>query len=395
MNKIYGNTQVIERAQNASPGDPLALINWDAIQRLPNQYEVLISEVKFSLLSDFSDIGNKTYMPTPSLMYKIAEARGIYGIYGKSEPIYETVDLSEMTMGGTSDFQNIIVGYSSTKRSAVKEEDGVERPSDFCTIDYNVWNRVTEIWAAEEVATDGYEKVINGEYKHYKDTMSGPHYFVQKGKYKNAVPVKYGTKWARKKHFKSELKFAMQKAETKAHEKTIRVLCGMLTGYKGEELKEGRFIFAKVRRSLEDMQLESAARLTALSKDIDCTTPAGLLFGDVDKEMPVSGSEFATGGMVEGHNPPTSLPHSLEPSTEEKPIPPHQKMVDTIDTYNQNGLIGAELAGTASSIIRWIEGEGEASVENVLYWDRAKDVLREIESGIKQELRINHGLLND
>ena len=367
MNKIYGDAQVIQRAQNARPGDPVALVNWDAIKQIPDQYEAIISEVKFDLNKDFADVGNKVYMPTPALMYKIAEAKGIQGGSDSiSEAIYETVDLSEMTMADTPDLQKIVVGYRCRKYATVLEEDGRERRSAVCTIDYNVWNRVTEMWSKEEVYTEGYTKAAK-------------------------YPPKYKTKWARKNHFKSELKFAMQKAETKAHEKAIRELAGLMTGYKAEDLTEGRLIFAKIRRSQEDMKLEAAARYTALSKGLEPSQETqALLFGNVDKDMPISGSAPTSDVPPQSEQEPVASQPFNDYAAENTPA--YQRLIDAIDSYNQQGLIPPGDATTAQGIIGWVESKGADAEADGQYWPKAIGILKKIEDGIKMELRIKHGL---
>lgn len=352
-NKIYGDDATIKRAKAAKPGDKTVLINWDAIEELPDQYEIVVSEVKFDIAKDFSDVGNGNYMPAPDLCYKIAEAKGIKGCGNAHiEPIYEDVDTSEMTMADIPVLQKMLVGYRCSKQSTVTEEDGTERPSSVCTIDYNVWNRVTEMWATEEKYTDGYSR---------------------KGKYDN----KYDTKWKRKSHFKSELKFAMQKAETKAHVKTIRELAGLMTGYRAIDLKEGRMIFAKVRRSRKILQAEAAAHLVALSNGKQDSEPIDLLFGAEPAKIADTITETTSGKGI-----PASVVNNNTIKT------PKERVLEAIDKYK--GSIDDSLIDRTDALVSWIDGQD--SPETTPFWANVIDHLKAIEDSIPEDFRVEHGL---
>ena len=354
----------------------MALINWDAISQLPDQYEVVISSVNFNpekLDESFSDVGNKTYMPKPELMYQIAEAKGIHGGDNSiAEPSYETVDVAEMTMEDVPNFQKMVVGYRCRKFSTVLEEDGTERRSSVCTVEYNVWNRVSELWAAEEEATQGYSIVEDGPYTYYNKPANGPHYTKVNGQYKNVFPVKYGTKWARKKHFKSELKFAMAKAETKAHEKTIRELAGLMTGYKADQLREGKLIFAKVRRSTEMLKAESVARLAALSKGIESKSAGLQLFGEPEPIVETRAETVPNVATIQ--------------------VPAFQRLIDAIEMYSQAKLINDDLSGIATSMVGWLENERENAESNTEFWAKAIEVLKQIEGNVPEDKKISHNL---
>ena len=342
MSKIYGDENTIKKAKAAQPGDNTVLINWEAIADLPDEYEAIISEVKFKISDDFSDVGNKTYMPTPALHYKIAEARGIHGGSNSiTSPIYEDVDINQMNMIDTPFFTKMLVGYRSMKFSTVMEEDGTERRSSACTIDYNVWNRCLELWSKEEMYTEGYTKP---------------------SKFGN----KYETKWKRKNHFQTELKFAMQKAETKAHEKTIRELAGLMTGYKETDLKSGCLIFAKIRRSRKILQAETAARLVNLSNG---GKPSQNLLFEQDVEV------------VE-HEP------EPEPNAVPETKTPKQWLIESIETYGKN--ISDSLTDTADAVLKWLD-KTEAP-ETTTFWAKAINLLKTIEEDMHEDFRVKHGL---
>lgn len=381
MSKIFGEKATIDAAKAAGPGDKTVLINWDAIAELPDQYEVIISEVKFDpkkIEETFSDVGNGNFMPTPAMHYKIAEAKGISG--GENsilEPIYETVDLSEMTMASAPDYQKILVGYRCKKFSKVMEEDGTLRRSSACTIDYNVWNRISGFWANEEKQTEGYSNVLQGEYTYYGKKVTGPHIKVTSGKYTNDVPLKYDNRFKRKVSFKEELKFAMQKAETKAHEKTIRELAGLMTGYRKEDLTSGRLIFAKVRRSREILQAESAANLSRISKGIDYK-PVELLWDDSDS------------AAIEDQEPeivaePETTPFENYVKPAEKSA--KDRMLEALNNYD----IPKEMQKATNAMIEWLNKANDPESQPK-FWDKAIQNLKNIESDIPSEYHLDHKL---
>ena len=377
MNKIYGDKATIKQAKEAKPGDKTVYINWDAIGELPDQYEVIVSEVKFNLKDDFSDVGNGNFMPSPALHYKIAEAKGISGGDNSIiETIYEDVNINDMNCVEAPLFQKIVVGYRCRKYSTVMEEDGTVGRSSVCTIDYNVWNRVSEWWANEEKSTNGYD--LNLAKTAYDKTFWIKKYYDSKAKKEKEIKIypKYQTKWDRKSCFYAELKFAMQKAETKAHEKTIRELAGLMTGYRSEDLSSGRLIFAKVRRSREILQAESAANLHAISKGINNTEPIELLF-DTPKAVDVK-PEFATGDIVD-----KAPEKKIEPVKSQKEI-----VLDAIEKYKAN--IEPELLDRTDALLDWIDEE--AAPEKTSFWKDVIEHLKKIEESIPETFRIKHGL---
>lgn len=374
MSKIYGDENTIKKAKAAQPGDNTVLINWEAIADLPDEYEAIISEVKFKISDDFSDVGNKTYMPTPALHYKIAEARGIHGGNNSiTSPIYEDVDVNQMNMVDTPFFTKMLVGYRSMKFSTVMEEDGTERRSSACTIDYNVWNRCADAWSSEELATEGYSLLQDGDFtvtewgKTVKKT--GKHYKSKKG---YTIEPKYDTKWKRKSHFQTELKFAMQKAETKAHEKTIRELAGLMTGYKETDLKSGCLIFAKIRRSRKILQAETAARLVNLSNG---GKPSQNLLFEQDVEV------------VE-HDPMIDINSQIKIDPVSETKTPKQWLIESIETYGKN--INESLMDTADAVLKWLD-KTEAP-ETTTFWAKAINLLKTIEEDMHEDFRVKHGL---
>ena len=270
--KIYGVASTIKEARAAKPGNQTVLVNWEAIEELPDQFEVKMVKVEFdpkNLDKFFTNVGSKTkpkWYPHIDFMYKIAEARGVTGNDANLDPIYEDVEIDEINMTKTGRIVKKKVGYVCKKSACVLNEDGTNRTSGERVSIENSWEKCVKMWHNEEAATQGYspELVKDGEYEYF-GKKTGKHYFKINGKYKNATPLKYDTKWKRQCSFDEELDKAAGKADSKSKSKAIREVVGLPTGFESEDLKEGRFIFAKIRRSREILQLESAANLTRIS----------------------------------------------------------------------------------------------------------------------------------
>lgn len=353
MAQILGDARVIERAKRAKPGDKTVYINWDLINDLPDQYEVILTEIKFdpkNLQANFSDVGNGNWMPKPEMMYRIANTCGINGGERSiTQPIIEEVDINPMLMKDLTEqptLKLMTVGRRVKKYSERLQEDGTMIKSSVCTCDYNVWERCCESWAKEEEYTDNYKK---------------------SGKY----PPKYSTISKRKLHFQTEFKFAHAKAETKAHEKTIRELACLQTGYTQEDLKEGVLIFSKVRKSRSILRAETAARLAALSqgKQIeDNSEPVIELFPQKTKSKP------------------EQAPEPRKPTKREE-------LIATLEYYQKDKLYDSSLNDSVENLISWLKSNEDAE-KDTRWWTKALDVLKEIEKTIPEQGRLTHSLLN-
>jgi len=362
MSKIYGDQATIKKAQALPPGDKSGHVNWEAIQELPDEFEVIITEVKYDpaeIGKLFSDVGNKNYMPSTVLMYKIAEACGIGGNQKSiSSPIQEEIDINPMLckpMEAEPTIRKMVVGRSVSKQSSVMQEDGTLLHSSVSTCEYNAWERCTELWAKEEKYTDGYAK---------------------QSKYE----PKYNNKFKRQHHFKEELKFAHAKAETKSHLKTVRELAKLTTGYKEDDLKSGSLFFAKVRRSREILQAETAARLTALSQGaLPAPEPIKMLFGDADIQEPET--KDVTPDPFDVH----------EPAAAETPVKSNREIfIETVEEYFKNEMVHVSISDGASKVLNWVKNTAEAETDKL--WNAAITRLKEIEKNIPDEAKINHGL---
>lgn len=367
MSKIYGDQETIKLAQNAKPGDKSVYINWDAINELPDEFEVIITKVKYNaqkLEESFSDIGNGNYMPNPELMYAIAEACGISGGDNSlSKPIIEEVDINPMLCKPIEEsptYRKMNVGRSVTKFSTILQEDGTVLRSSPCTIEFNVWERCCELWSKEELATKGYADIKTGKFKYFNKDKFGDYYKV--GDY--TYEAKYNNKYKRRAHFDSEMKFAHAKCETKAHLKTIRELAGLATGYKKDDLKSGYLIFSKVRRSRSILKAESAARLQALS-----------------------------GGVVEqGQTKLFSEPEpmQIEDITTEPEPTKREEFISTLNVYIDTDIIAKEYQEVANKVLSWLIENEDA--EEKKFWTLSLEKFKMIEAKIPEQGRIKHSL---
>jgi hypothetical protein len=389
---ILGNQEAIDRAKKADPGDKSNHVNWDAIDALPEEYEAVITEVKYKptdLKASFSDVGNDTWMPKPELMYEIAEACGIVGGDNSvTEAMVEEVDWNRIKarIGEAPNMVRAKVGARVRKYSSVMQEDGTFRKSDVCTSEYNVYERCCELWSKEEADTNGYTvEIKDGEYTAFDKKFYGPHYY--KGKY--AYGLKYRTQYQRQAHFDAEMKFAHAKAETKAHLKTIRVLAGLMTGYKKEDLTSGVLIFMKIRRSRAVLKMETGARLAAMSRGEIGSTPQVALFGATaapqDTQPPEQGPnvEDAVSERVDDDSP-FGAP---QPPVEKKD--PREEYIAVLNNYYPKKIADTK-QGKAKTILDWASKNKECTGHKD--WPQAIAFLKEIESELPDEFRIDHKL---
>jgi len=384
MSKIYGDEDTIKRAREAKPGDSTVIVNWDAIKEIPDQYEVKIIEVKFdpsNLEKFFTNVGTKydpKYYPHIEFMYKIAEARGVSGGEAITETLYEDVEIDEMNMTTTGQIIKKKVGYMVKKSAYVLEEDGTTRPSGERISIENAWEECVKAWHKEEKITEGYSPAIvkDGEYEYYNKKYTGKHYFIINGKYKNAVPLKYDTKWKRKCHFDDELAKSLGKADSKAKSKAIREVVGLQTGFLPEDLAEGRIIVSRVRRSRGILQAESAARLSALSNGTQEQKEHTMLFGP-------------SGGTIE-------MVEDTEPEIEIVTPTNREKLIKALEYYlNEETVeLNETDTGTVNTMLKWLNDTLEAE-SNEAFWNKAMGNLKKIESGIPEFARFEHGLSVD
>lgn len=364
MSRIIGNETILKRVSESRAGDPAIYINMEAIAQLPDDYESVIVKVDFDKQQDFTNVGtesNPSWYPKPPLIGRIAEARGITvdGMTDETISVFENVNISVMEMVPTPVIQNKKVGYSVKKTGSVMMEDGTVRSySEWST--ENAWEEAELLWTKEEMYTEGYSKA--------------PKY-----------PPKYENKWKRRMHFQELLDKAEGKARTNAFVKVVRTLACIKTGYKTDELKEGCFYFAKIRRSEMVRKAETAARLNALSQGI---TPPALQ--DATKQL--------FGKIVEPNeiSAPVDITPDPDPFSAPEPAPaPVEKTkreiaLDTLKKYIADNVIPEKHVITASRLLDWFsKPENDDTTE---LWNTAMTRIKTIEADIPEALRIKHGL---
>jgi hypothetical protein len=378
---IYKDQETKKRLDKARQTGKNVYINFDALAELPDEFEAIISEVVFNpknLDESFAPVSDDSYMPQPQLMYDIAEARGIGGMKDKNglpipaqvEPIVEEVDLNRMLCKPIESaplMRKMTIGRRVTKSSEVLQEDGTYRPSSACTVDFNVWERCTEMWSNEEKYSEGYTK----------DPGTWPD---GKKKY-----WKYENRYKRKAHFDKLMLFANANAQTKAHEKSIRELACMPTGYKAADLAGGVLFFVKIRRSSSVLKLETAARLEAISRGaLPDRSPQQALFGEI--EAPKSEPVFSDAEVEDVFD---------EPGPFDQPPPKRERLMIVIRYYLEKSLIAPKEIDGVKKMIKWLEQtpDADSDLRYASWWTKAVENLRSIESTLPQEARApQHGL---
>lgn len=357
MAKIYGDQENIKYAKSAPAGARDVYVNMDAINDLPEEYEATINCVEYDpkrLADSFSNVGtdkSPSWMPKPEFMYKVAEACGINGS-GVSEvmSLIEEVDINPMLckpIDAVPNYQRKNVGRSVSKQSSIMMEDGSLRFSSLCTAEYNVWERCCEAWSKEEMYTEGYAK---------------------SGKFGN----KYETSYQRRSHFDSEMKFAHAKAESKAYLKTIRELAGMPTGFQSADLTSGKMLFARIRRSKAVLKMETAARISAMSRGIESQPAKAMLFGPAETE------EIAQETVIEQTEP-----------IEDAQV--QESQILAVFREYMPSINDEAMQATAKATIEWLEGQDDPEANKAFYAKALKN-LRLIEDGIPEAFRLTHTL---
>ncbi len=374
MSKIIAEKGVLEYCQQAKPGNKAVYVNLDAIiNDLPDQFEVILSEVKFdpnNLENDFTNVGTKkkpSWYPQTDLMYAIAKARGVSGKSSDTitEVIYEQVDISEMYLSDVPQIIKKKTGYIIKKVSTVLQEDGTVMPSSVRHGVFNAWEEAITLWHKEEKATEGYNPKLLKEYP------SGDKYYeyLYDGK-KQQKSLKYDTKWKRTCHFDDLLDVSLGQADTKAHLKTIRELAGLMTGYATDDLKEGKFIFSKVRKSRGSLKLEQAAHLTRIAQGGQASPAANLLFGPEDE--------------AENNNISDAPPEPKEKDVTPEPTP-EEELLGIFQSYVNLKELPDDEKQTAVKCIRFLESDPDKD-------DSYDRLYKKVIAGLKKvELKIDFG----
>lgn len=356
---INCNEKILQKIKSAKAGDPSVLVSLEALESLPDVYSATVVSVPFSIPDgknsneDWSVVSTYpvvTYMPTVNLLSRIADARGVSGLdNGSQRQIVQTIDWNRITLNYSAPPQLVSypVGYEVIKQGSVMQEDGTERISDPAIVLYNVFERCNELWTKEEAATDN-----------YKDGATS--YTV----YGKTNPCKYNSQAKRLAHLASEMKFAEAKANIKARNMVIRTLCGLQTGYKLEQLSSGAFYLGKILKSNFAIKSEHAARLASLSKGIDNDNIE--LYSNIAHDEPIE-----VEATVENAAPEIELTREV--------------IMRKIGKYLEFNLVAPAKTESAKNLLAWLEGDENAKL-NEKFWNRALEVVKEIESGINPEM---------
>ena len=370
---INCNKEVMKRIKSAKPGDPSVLVSLEALESLPEIYSATIVSIPFSIPNgkesneDWSVVAtypSVMYMPTVNLLSRIADARGVSGLdNGTQKQIIQLVDWNRITMNYSAPPQlvNYPVGYEVVKQGSVLQEDGTERISDPAIIIYNVFERCNELWTKEESATDNYKNVTVAS--------NGAKMYTQ---YNKQQPCKYDSQAKRLAHLASEMKFAEAKASIKARNLVIRTLCGLQTGYNIEQLKNGCFYVGKILRSNFAIKSEHAARLAGLSKGAIMTDNA-------------SDELYGYTGYTEVPEDITPSETLIETPAEAVTVLDRDTVIRKIGKYLEFNLVPTDKKDSAVNMLAWLESTPNAE-ENQKFWNRAVDVLAEIESNIDKAM---------
>ena len=392
MSKIYGDPATIKAAQALKAGNPANLVCWDAIMNLPELFAGYVTPVTYTK-ADFEEVGGGNFMPSPDLVNRICEARGIFGCDGGTvEPFYLEVDWNRLAckFSEAPRMVKMHVGYIAKKQGKVMMEDGVMRASDECVVLYNAWERLcADRWGPEEAATDFYtsdkiKSYPNGN-KYYEYTYYDKKEKIQKSGKKD---IKYDTRGKRQLSLDEELKFAQRKADTKARNVVIRVITGMNTGYNEEELKSGVFYFHRIQRSEFAIKAEQAAYLQRITDPHRALieSPAEEIY-DMTRNVTPKPEAVQPQG-----NEPQPPAQELEGEAEQEPVKSKATLLlEILKNYNENGLVLDAMKSGVDSVISWLEKE--ASPEKSKYWAKALAVLSSAEASIPEEKRIDHEAL--
>ena len=370
---INCNKDVLKRIKSAKPGDPSVLVSLEALESLPEIYSATIVSIPFSVPNgkesneDWSVVAtypSVMYMPTVNLLSRIADARGVSGLdNGTQKQIIQLVDWNRITMNYSAPPQlvNYPVGYEVVKQGSVMQEDGTERISDPAIIVYNVFERCNELWTKEESATDNYKNVTI--------SSNGTKLYTA---YNKQQACKYDSQAKRLAHLASEMKFAEAKASIKARNLVIRTLCGLQTGYNIEQLKNGCFYIGKILRSNFAIKSEHAARLAGLSKGASIADNA-------------SDELYGYTGYTEVPEDVTPSETLIETPAEAVTVLDRDTVIRKIGKYLEFNLVPSDKKDSAVNMLAWLESTPNAE-ENQKFWNRAVDVLAEIESNIDKAM---------
>jgi len=378
VNKLTGKEKAHKLYKKYDGDNNVCYINLDAIDMLPDIFDVIPCEVFYDpkkLDEKFSNVGSEKkpkWFPNVDFMYDIGKAIGYNGEKeGKTiNRIWEEVDINPLKVlpiTEEANFRKLQTAVEVSFRGYVLECDGTYRYSSPRTGDFNYWNRAKAEWAQEEAYTDFY--------KH-------------PDKYKN--PFKYDTYIKRYQRYLALEKFAVSQAETRAASKVIRELAGMKTGYDPKDLKKGVFVFYKVVKSGLILKAETAARIESLrkghTKEIQQTS--NQLFGQQQIDAPIGGDFDSQNFDTENNQEKTKNPFDDIPTISPiaPPVDEKTELKNLIQQYyNENFKIIDKVPNAKDFVLEIVSNYKNEKTETL------KDTIKRIEA-IKDIKIIDHKL---
>jgi hypothetical protein len=280
---MNGKEKILSKYKEMRVQDKTTIINLEAIENLPEEFEPIEVEVYFDpndLDKSFVNMGSKSkpsWYPRTELSNEIAAKRGIEG-YGEKiiETVRTEVDINPLLMlpiESPPTIRLMEVGVRVSKRGKVLSEDGTYWPSSLYTKEENFWDDALKAWLQEEEDSENYKK------KKWTKTFNGKTYDYY---------AKYDTVIRRRKSLLDFKNHALAKADTKSWVKVIRYLAGISNGFATEDLKSGKFTFCKIVKSKTVIKLETAARIDAIrnGRSGDIEAIGGNVYNDFQIEAP-------------------------------------------------------------------------------------------------------------
>jgi len=373
----------MQTVQDATPFNTNIHVNLEALNELPEQYAALLTAVHFNtkdLEVDFTKISGK-YMPKTQIMYKIAEARGVRGSQeAVSENVYEDVNINPMLCKGYEDqptMRKMHTGCSSTKTAIVTEDDGTESPGAPCTVIDAFWNDCLKQWAKEEEDTEGYSKVINGEYTYYNKKVTGKYYMKKNGQYTNATPLKFDNKWKRTAFYEAQKDLSMNMAQTKSWLKCIREKAGLITAYDPKDLQSGELIFSKIVKSSEALKMESLSYLSSIEKGTASKESQNLLFGYQPEKNVTDDKKDHERVIAEEVVKQEEIQVEIVVEPETPSCTPVEEAIAEIECGCNSPFVSGELKQKLLNIKKWLEENLTADQSE--HWADIKATIKEMQ----------------
>jgi hypothetical protein len=152
-----------------------------------------------------------------------------------------------------------------------------------------------------------------------------------------------------------------------------------MTGYTADDLKDGRLVFAKVRRSADSLRLETAARLDAIRHGIVAPPPVRELFGPQDEVARRADLEFA-----DVKDEKIDIPEPEKSAVDE--------MMAVLNVYHEDKVIPAEDIERVKNMLSYLGANPDADISPAKkpFWKKCAQNLAEIEGKIPAVAHKSH-----